>query len=278
MKPCPLCGCAEESEPLYPDLGIVKCPACSLVRYDGSVEPAKLYTDRYFHGGEYADYEADKPALRRNFSARITELCHLMPSGSLLEIGSAYGYFLEMAKEHWRVRGMEISPEAAEHSRDTLRLNVTQGDFLDQPDEPELYDLICLWDTIEHLTQPVRTLEKAARWLQPGGYVAVTTGDIGSLVARVRGEHWRLIHPPTHVTYFSRATLARTMERAGLRVHSVRAVGYWRSYRSMMQTMLMSPARPHPLLYGAATFGGRLDVPVYLNLGDIMLMIAQKPA
>jgi hypothetical protein len=46
----------------------------------------------------------------------------------------------------------------------------------------------------------------------------------------------------------------------------------------MMQTMLMSPTRPHPLLYGAATFGGRLDVPVYLNLGDIMLMIAQKPA
>ena len=278
MSACPLCQCAEEGEPLYPDIGIVRCPSCGLVRYDGRVEPAKLYTERYFHGGEYADYEADKAALQRNFRSRIAELCELVPSGELLEIGSAYGYFLELAKEHWRVRGVEFAAGAAAHARDALGLNVAQGDFLDLPDEPDRFDLICLWDTIEHLAQPVRTVEKAARWLQPGGYLVVTTGDIGSTVARLRGRRWRLIHPPTHVTYFSRETLARTMARARLRVHRVRAVGYWRSYRSMMQAMLMARTHPHPLLYGAATLGGTLDVPVYLNLGDIMLMIAQKPA
>jgi SAM-dependent methyltransferase len=277
MTACPLCGRVEAAEPFYRDRGIVRCPECGLVRYDGTVAAGELYTERYFQGGEYHDYLADKPMLQRNFRARIAELRTLAPQGKLLEIGSAYGFFLELAQRHWQARGVEIAAEGVAYARDTLGLDVTRGDFLDLPEEPAAHDVICLWDTIEHLAEPVRTVEKIARWLRPGGYVAITTGNIASLVSRLRKERWRLIHPPTHVTYFSPATLSRTVERAGLRVRRISSVGFWRSSRSMLHTVLMASRRPRPLLYGIATFGGRLDVPVYLNLGDIMLMIAQKP-
>ncbi len=261
---------------LYPRLAIVRCPECGLVRFDGTVVPETLYTGEYFRGGEYADYVADKPMLTRNFSARIAELRALVPRGDLLEIGSAYGFFLELAREHWTVSGVEIAPEGAAHARG-LGLDVTRGDLLELADRPGAYDVICMWDTIEHFARPVETVERIARWLRPGGIVAITTGNITSGVARLRGARWRLIHPPTHVTYFSRATLTRTVERAGLRVRKLRSVGHWRSWRSMMHALLLAGARPHPALYDIATIGGSLDLPIYLDLGDLMLMIAQKP-
>ena len=139
--------------PFYSSHGIVKCPACALVFYDDTASPEELYTERYFTGGEYRDYVADKSTIQRNFRRRLPEMLRLAPRGSLLEIGSAYGFFLELARRHWTVRGIEIAPEAARHARDQLGLDVQCAEFLELPDEPEGYDLICMWDTVEHLTQ-----------------------------------------------------------------------------------------------------------------------------
>ncbi len=244
--------------------------------YDGSVEPAELYTSGYFAGGEYVDYLADKPVLQRNFRRRIAQLRRLVPCGRLLEIGAAHGYFLELAGAHWDAHGLEICRDAAEAAR-AEGLDVRCADFLALPDEPEAYDLICLWDTLEHLAHPVRYLEKAGRWLRPGGCLALTTGDVASLVSRLRGPRWRLIHPPTHLYYFSAATLRRAAARAGLVVERLGPIGYVRSSRSMAHAVLMQCARPHPRCYSLVTLGGRLDLPVYLNLRDIVMMVARKP-
>ena len=58
---------------------------------------------------------------------------------------------------------------------------------------------MCLWDTIEHLAEPEAYLEKIAKSLPVGGWLFLTTGDIGSPMARARGSRWRMIHPPTHL-------------------------------------------------------------------------------
>ena len=197
--------------PFMPDQAIVRCPRCELCFYEGEADPATIYKRNYFVDGEYANYEADKPVLQMNFRRRIARLRRLLPgtagavpgagaeqgqNGRLLEIGSAYGFFLEIAAEHWQVRGLDVAADAVEHAHTAMGLDVTCCDFLDLPDEAEAYDIVCLWDTIEHLTHPVRVIEKAARWLKPGGLLALTTGDIGSPMARLRGQRWRLIHPP----------------------------------------------------------------------------------
>jgi cyclopropane fatty-acyl-phospholipid synthase-like methyltransferase len=271
---CELCAFEGSPEPFYPDLHIVRCPACGLVYYDGSA-PGQLYTREYFAGGEYHDYLADKATLQRNFARRIVSLRKLKPGGRLLEIGAAYGFFLELAQSHWEARGLEISRDAVEHAR-RAGLNVDCADFLDQPDEPASYDLICLWDTIEHLAHPVRYIEKAARWLKPEGYLALTTGNVTSFVSRLRKQRWRLVHPPTHLYYFSPATLRRAAEGAGLQMQRCAAIGYFRSYRSMVHALALQGTRHHPALYSLATLGGRLDIPVYLNLYDIVMMVARK--
>ena len=280
---CELCGRTGPALPHFADLGIVRCPRCDLVYYEVGAPLPELYTKDYFHGGEYPDYVGDRSALQRNFAARVRHLRRLRPAprdGSrqrLLEIGCAYGFFLDLARRHWDVRGVDVVPEAAAYARDTLGLDVAAGEFLELPDEPEGYDFICLWDTIEHLPRPARTIEKAARWLKPGGLLAMTTGDIGSFLARVRGPSWRLIHPPTHLYYFTPKTLGRAAEQAGLAVRHVSHVGYTRSLRFILH-WLVARRLGAAWLYSVLTLGGRVDAPIYLNTYDVMLLVAEKPS
>jgi 2-polyprenyl-3-methyl-5-hydroxy-6-metoxy-1,4-benzoquinol methylase len=262
--------------PRFPRQSIVACPDCGLVFYDGPPPPADLYAASYFEGGEYRFYEEDKAILQRNFRRRVSELRRFSPEGRLFEIGCAHGYFLEVARKHWTVRGIDVSTDAVARAR-AGGLDAVAGEFLEMPEEPGRYDVICLWDTIEHLERPVETVEKAARWLAPGGTLALTTGDAGSTLARVQGEKWRQIHPPTHLFYFTRATLARVFEKAGLEKVRIRTIGHSRSYRSMIHG-LFAFGRPEPsAAYRLLTAGGRLDFPVYLNVFDIVMATGRKP-
>jgi SAM-dependent methyltransferase len=170
-----------------------------------------------------------------------------------------------------------VSGDAVRHAREALGLDAIQADFLDMPDETAAYDLICLWDTIEHLSHPVRVIQKAARWLKPGGALAMTTGNIDSAVSRLRKERWRQIHPPTHLYYFSPETLGRAVEDAGLRVRQVSSFGYSRSFRGMAYGLFALGNKPHRWLYELLTARGRIDFGIYLNLYDIFRMTAVKP-
>jgi SAM-dependent methyltransferase len=276
-KPCELCGHTGEMSPMYPRRRIVRCPFCALIFYDARVDTASLYGDEYFRGGEYFDYVADRKVIQWNARKRIDRLRRLVrPGGRLLEIGSAYGFFLELAREHWRVRGIDVTPGGVQYSRDVLGLDVAQADFLDLPEEPESFDAICMWDTVEHLPHPVRFIEKAARWLKPGGVLVMSTGDAGSLVARIRGERWRQIHPPTHLYYFSRGTLTQAVKQAGLEPVEISSEGVYRSYRSMAYGVFALGGKRTTWAYRIVTFGEKLDFPVYLNLYDLFVLVAKK--
>ena len=150
-------------------------------------------------------------------------------SKRLFEIGSAYGFFLEVARQHFRsVEGIDISTAAAAYAKEQLGVQVAAGEFLAHRIAGPV-DVVCLWDTIEHLRDPHLYIEKAAAYLRRGGALAVTTGDIGSLMARWRGERWRQIHPPTHLHYFSKLTLAQLLERYGF---TIAYAGYDGMYRA----------------------------------------------
>lgn len=272
---CELCGYSGQMLPKFPAKEVFECPRCGLIFYRGNTA-SDLYSREYFEGGEYHDYRGDERVIRRNFRKQIRRLLELVPSGRLYEIGCAYGFFLDQARAHWDVSGIDVTEEGIAHAREALRLPVECGDFLDSPENPGAFDLICMWDTIEHLPHPVRTIEKATRALKPGGALVITTGDIGSLVARWRGERWRQIHPPTHLYYFSRKTLTLAIEKAGLSVDSIDSVGYWRSLRSMLYGIFALGKKRTAWIYRLLTAGGRLDLPVYSNLYDIMVMVAVK--
>lgn len=240
---------------------------------------AKLYTANYFSGEEYKDYLAERELIEKHFRIRLKRLLqHVRDPASkrLLEIGSAYGFFLAVAQDRFAsVAGIDISQDAVHYASKTLSLPVEAGDFLEYR-SPEKVDVICLWDTIEHLQYPHLYLEKASVSLKPGGVIAITTGDIGSLVARLRGSKWRQIHPPTHLHYFSRKTLSRLLRRHGFEIKFIGSEGMYRSVDTMAYIVLCLKHN-FPGLYSCLRKAHFLSWDLYLNLGDTIFVVAEKP-
>lgn len=261
--------------------GLLQCHACQFVTADVSMsqqELARLYSASYFAGEEYMNYLADRPVIEKQFRGRLKKVLAYAPyteSKTLLEVGSAYGFFLAMAQSHFRsVQGIDISEDAAEYARTRMGLPVYTGDFLAH-DISEKIDVLCMWDTIEHLQHPHLYLDKAAQNMPPGGVIAITTGDIGSVVARLRGAKWRQIHPPTHLHYFSKATLARLLRKHGFTVRYSAYEGIYRSIDTMAY-ILLNIKRKQPGLYQKMKQLGLLNGFLYLNLYDIVLCIATR--
>jgi 2-polyprenyl-3-methyl-5-hydroxy-6-metoxy-1,4-benzoquinol methylase len=275
---CSVCGGKHELEH-FP--GLLRCSSCGFITADVelSVEQLKsMYSEQYFRGEEYRDYIADRAILIRHFRERLRKLVTFVSepgSKRLLEIGCAYGFFLQVASEGFKsVEGIDISHDAIRYAREVLQQQASEVDLLDyQPSHQ--FDVVCMWDTIEHLAKPGEYVAAASSLLAPGGYLAISTGDIDSFVARFRGRRWRQIHPPTHLQYFSKKTLRRLLERHQLEMVYAGSDGQFRNCDSMAYGTLMVK-NYYPKVYRVLQSTGLLNFPIYVNLFDIMFVIAKK--
>jgi len=261
--------------------GLLTCQACKFTTADLTIseeEMRQLYTANYFAGDEYRDYIADRPVLERQFRLRLRRLLKFLPEAhkkNLLEIGCAHGFFLAVAeKEFHFAEGIDISSDAAEYARKSLGVNATSSEFLAH-EFVRAPDVVCMWDTIEHLRRPDLYIEKIANILPRGGVLALTTADLDSWVARARGSKWRQIHPPTHLHYFSRKTLSRLLNRSGLEIKYMRSEGMYRRVETMAYIVLCLKHNRQDL-YTHLRKTRLLNWDLYLNLGDIVFVVAEK--
>jgi SAM-dependent methyltransferase len=275
---CLVCEGRLDASPLG---GLRRCADCGFVTAAADLDATDfvaLYGKDYFHGSEYMDYVEERESLRLNFAGRMSTLEEItggLRGKSLLEIGCAYGFFLELAREHGvEACGIDIAAEAVRYAQATLGLRAECGDYLALQTGP--VDLVAMWDTVEHLPRPDLFIGKAAADLRPGGLIAITTGDIGSLNARMRGRYWRMIHPPTHLHYFSVVTLSRLLVRHGLDIVHVTHPGVSRRLHSILYLVLAHRLQARKLCRMATRMLPNL--PVTLNLFDIMFVVARKRA
>ena len=274
-----MCGGSDWREKYGNLLG---CRNCGFITANSALfdfDADAIYSESYFEGGEYTSYANEESALKSNFERRLNDLgryCGDFSSSRLFEIGSAYGFFLSAAQDRFRgVSGIEISIPASRIARDRFNLDVVTGDYLDMPSDRHQPDLICLWDVIEHLEKPDRYLRKASDEMAPGGVIALTTGDIGSLNARLRGRNWRLIHPPSHLHYFSKATISRLLDRTGFDVIEISYPPVVRTVR-MILGRLMGQGFEKCFPVSLLDRFNLLDADISLNLFDIMFVVGRK--
>ena len=284
MRACP--NCRNETGLFYMwDTDIVRCPKCDLAYRDTLPtleELAQIYSDeQYFNGRFYADYVADKEGAQLNLRHRLSKMREFQSGGeALFEAGCAHGFFLELAQTYWkRVQGIDMSSEAVAYARDVLKLDVTLGDFESHPPAAGAFDAVAMWDTIEHLYNPVLAIHKSAEALRPGGILALTTGDIAALLPRIQKTGWRLILPQ-HLYYFSQQSLTWLLNHHGFDVIHVSHVSYYRSLNQMAEIITWR----HPESVWRQRLRrqiGRLpfiQTQIPLNLYDIIFVIGRKRA
>jgi len=259
--------------------GLVQCRECSFISSDLDLSEAELktyYEADYFHGKEYDNYTRDIKIIQSNFKNRLKTLKRFItPSQqTLFEIGCAYGYFLDLAqKELFRASGIDISAVATTEARDRLSVNAISGNFLEIDIPP--YDICCLWDTIEHLKYPDLFIKKIYKEMSTGGILALTTGDIGSLNARLRGRRWRQIHLPTHLHYFSIDTMKKFLISHGFEIIHVSHPGNVINLETICY-MVFVLRNDWERIYFILKKTKLLQLNIYINLLDTMYVIAKK--
>jgi len=275
---CNLCRQHTHREKLYQVAGydILRCSSCRLTFVPLSPPLAEtvagVYSEEYFEGGRedgYTDYSSSESVLRHQAQRTLKRLRRYQSSGPLLELGCAYGFFLLEARKYFECSGIELSAFAAAQAR-KRGLDVRAGDFQQLEFPASHYSAVCLFDCIEHLADPFSYLGKIHSVLRPGGVMALTTGDIGSLYARISGRRWRLMTPPQHLFYFSRRTLTAMLERTGFEV--VECTYPWKLVPLGLILYQISPR-----LKAALEPIARLPIGFYVNLFDAMFILARKP-
>jgi SAM-dependent methyltransferase len=175
---------------------------------------AAALTDAYGQA-ESTDYVEEEPGQRATARLSLERIEHRRAPGRLLDLGCWVGFLLDEARERgWETVGVEPSEFASAFAREHFGLDVRPGDLFTASLEPRSFDAVVLGDVIEHLPDPGAALDRIAALTAPGGVLYLALPDAGSRIARVLGSHWWSVIP-THVQYFTRASLARLLAGHG---------------------------------------------------------------
>lgn len=283
MRPC---HCCQEESALgrrfvVGGYEIVRCGRCGLQYVDPlptQREIEALYGEAFFAvGRKFAGEEHGPGMVNAGARLRAVRMLPDLRTQRWLDVGCATGDFLRCASGAVdSVHGVELSPIAARQAA-SRGLQVLVGSFLQVPLARCEFDVVSMWDYIEHVPDPAANLRKAADLLRPGGYLALSTGNVDSLLARVAGRYWHLMIPPRHLYFFSPTTIRRLLAAAGFDRVAIETCGK-RVPLDFMAWKLSKLLAP-PLAPGVLKASERLRLGLlapHVNFGDIMTVYARK--
>jgi 2-polyprenyl-3-methyl-5-hydroxy-6-metoxy-1,4-benzoquinol methylase len=285
FKKCLACGevlhtffCTKRGHDLY------KCSECSML----SLHPVPHQTDDiygkdYFSGSTegygYVDYDEDKEPMRQTFHDYLRKIeGHTGKKGLLLDVGAATGFFMSIAEgAGWKTKGVEISKYAMMLAQ-KKGLDVIHGTMANIDVASPIFDVITMWDVLEHMPDPITDLKRARDMLDKNGLLVLNTPDSGSVYAKLLGKRWHLIIPPEHIHYFTNESIAKVLDACGFETISISRIGkkftleyiFAMLHKWLNWGIFMSSVRflkKHKKL-------GQFSIPI--NLRDNMFVVARK--
>ncbi len=207
---------------------VAQCDRCGLCFTNPRPSPKAMGA---FYAAAYKPHHLPRERVQQ---ARWYQRLRLAPmrkrfrvhgTGRLLDFGCGSGSFLlRMRRQGWTVTGLDMSEVVVDRLRTELGLHALTGTLPHPALEQASFDVITMWQALEHVHQPLETLEAARGLLAPGGKLIVTVPNIDSLAFRWFGSAWNGLDLPRHLVHFTAETLPAMLQRAGLRCGRVRMV------------------------------------------------------
>ncbi len=225
---CPLCGSERK---ILLSSGLYKCRNCGC----GFNTKHKLldYTDSYFtsdYKNQYGKtYEEDFDNIYSISKNRIEQIKKISTgeNNSILDIGSALGFFLKCASDegYKRTLGIEISPFASKYCITKFGIETISNSF-SNIEISEKFDVVTSWYFIEHNYDTVQTLHKIFSFLENGGIFAITVPSIFGPLYYFNRNEWIKTHPEDHRVDFSPASVKKILKRIGFKKIKIKSAGF----------------------------------------------------
>ncbi len=172
----------------------------------------------------YREHMVENPVFppttrERTFDRYLGTIEKAVPQrGCILDVGTADGAFLHVCQQRgWQVAGCELNRQLCDRGKQHYDIPIHPGTIFDMGLKDKSFDVVTLWDVLEHTTHPKSVLQECQRVLTPGGLLVVNYPDINSLVARLTGRRWVLLLS-THLYYFTFPTMEKMLVKTGFRV------------------------------------------------------------
>lgn len=202
---------------------LVQCEECGLIRQDP--QPEWEFLEAYYPQ-DYAAFEPiidTEPTLIKRFDRRygmwkrLKAVERVVPGGKLLDVGAGTGIFLAEAHRSgkWELTGLEPNHDAAQYIKNHLQVPVIEERFNQAEIAPGSFDVITMWNVLEHFDHPIAELRKANSLLKEGGLLVCSIPNLNSLEARVFGPYWLGWDLPRHLYQFPLDVLEKILAELG---------------------------------------------------------------
>ncbi|MDZ4665945.1 MAG: class I SAM-dependent methyltransferase [Bacteroidota bacterium] len=142
--------------------------------------------------------------------------------GSLFDLGAGWGHFMLAGNElGYQTYGIEISEQPYLYCKNDLKLNVDHVDFF-KMDENKKFDVITMWDVLEHIDKADDFIDKCAKLNKPGSYLVLQVPQIDSYFAKRHKDKWKMMGLD-HVNYFSKKTITQLLSAHGYQVQTIKS-------------------------------------------------------
>lgn len=254
---------------------VVKCRNCGLSY--SSPRPDATILEKEYKEVKDEIYQEELTGRIKTFQRNLKKIDCYKKNGKLLDIGCSLGVFLSLAKKDgWEIFGIEPSGWCVEQCKKLFNIDIQQGTNRDLAKFNRKFDVITMWDVLEHVDNPLETLINCRDALKDGGILAFSTLDIGSLYAKFFGKKWPWLLK-MHIYYFDRKTIKKYLEKVGLKLLELNTYKHTISINYLLYKLKKINLFLHHLirLFKKIIFFNK-NIYITFDMGDFVEVYAKK--
>lgn len=206
------------------ELNIVQCKNCNFVfippYYRKEINYVNYKDEKVFEaikrGNDWLKYQ-------RHFLRYKLLKKYVVKGGNLFDLGVGWGHFLNAGRMlGYNVSGIEIAKMPYRYAKEYLKLPVDNIDFFDYQAKQDYYDIITMWDVLEHIDNCDEVIKRCNGMLKKGGFIILQVPQIDSFFAKRQKENWQAMGLD-HVNYFSKETIKRLLKDKGFKTVKIKS-------------------------------------------------------